>query len=138
MLKTDRYQSIFFPERRLRNPVATFGTFWAMLFSLVPLIGSGTIYNACCCIALLNQKHVVWSFYHVQNIETNAVWLALFLKGGGVEPQHAGSLVQLLIWNCWNSNQWRQNGQPHHAMAPLPVLMRGATLCWLCSPMVVR
>jgi hypothetical protein len=70
----------------------------------------------------------------VQIVETNAVWFAL----GGVETHHAESPVQFLMWNCWNSNQWQQNGQLHHAMAPLLVLMRGAKFCWLCSPMVAR
>ena len=134
MLKTDRCQSIFFPDR-LRNPDATIGTFWAMLFSLFPWIGSGTIYNACCCIELLNQKHVVWSFYHVQNVETNAAWLALFLKGG--VQTRIESPVKMLIWNWWNLNPWQQNGKPHHAMALLPVLVWGGSFFWLCSPMRV-
>ena len=136
MLKTDRYQqSIFFPDR-LRKPVATIGTFWAMLFSLFPLVGSGTIYNACCCIESLNQKHVVWPFYHVQNVETNAAWLALFLKGG--VQTRIESPVKMLIWNWWNLNPWQQNGKPHHAMALLSVLMRGANFLWWCSPMMPR
>ena len=136
MLKTDRYQSNFFPERQ-RNPDAKTGTFCTMLFSLVPLIGFGTNYNAGCCMEPLNQKHVVLLFYHVQNRETNAVWFALFLKGG-VEPHDDGSSVQFLIWNCWNSNQWHQNGQPHHAMALLPVLVWGGNFFWLCSPVMAR
>ena len=107
-----------------------------MLFSLVPLIGSGTNYNSCGCIGPSNQTHVVLSFYHVSNIDTNAVWLALFLKGG-VET-HIESPVPFLIWNCWNLNQWQQNGQPHHAMAPFPVLMWGANFLWLCFPMTAR